>query len=96
MSEFDDREEFYRYLDYLLYEMSWIKETSATMQKEIQTWMVYHHIEVQQEKAKMEQILREENTKLSDSMSTLLATSSALRERSDNSQIEDILVRQRI
>lgn len=96
MSEFDDRSIFYNYLDYLLHEMSSLEEMSKDIQHDIQTWMVYHHIEVSQEKEKLEKVLREGTDKISQGMSTLLATSEALRASWDESQITDILVQQRI
>jgi hypothetical protein len=57
--DFENREVFYKYLDYLQYEMNSIQQISRDMTSTIQTWMVYNHIEVTQEKQKMEQLLTE-------------------------------------
>lgn len=59
LEDFENREVFYKYLDYLQHEMSQIQQISRDMTSTIQTWMVYNHIEVQQEKQKMEQLITE-------------------------------------
>jgi hypothetical protein len=59
VEDFENREVFYTYLDYLQYEMKSIQQISRDMTSTIQTWIVYNHIEVAQEKQKMEQLLAE-------------------------------------
>jgi pyrroloquinoline quinone (PQQ) biosynthesis protein C len=58
--------------------------------------MIYNHIEVAQEKQKMEQIITEGQDTISWYMSTLLTATEALRARWDDKQIEQILIIQRI
>jgi hypothetical protein len=94
--DFENREVFYKYLDYLQYEMNSIQQISRDMTSTIQTWMVYNHIEVTQEKQKMEQLLTEWHDKISSYMSTLITATEALRARWDDKQVEQILIRQRI
>jgi hypothetical protein len=59
LEDFENREVFYKYLDYLQHEMSSIQQISQDMRSTIQRWMIYNHIEVAQEKQKMEQIITE-------------------------------------
>jgi hypothetical protein len=96
LEDFEDREVFYRYLDYLQHEMNQVQQISRDMTSTIQTWMVYNHIEVQQEKQKMEQLITEGQNTISWYMSTLITATETLRARWDERQVEQILVQQKI